>query len=65
LPPPPLGAALPDVLADPLPSRTEDTEEANAARNGGIEAVTTPMAKTAQASAMAGLISASRQPTFG
>jgi hypothetical protein len=59
-PPPPAAAGL-DVLAALRPSRAADTDEVSAWRSGGTEARTAPAANTAQASAIAGLISASRQ----
>ena len=59
--PPPPAAAGPDVFAALWPSRAADTVEVSAWRSGGTEASTAPAANTAQASAIAGLISASRQ----
>jgi hypothetical protein len=59
--PPPPAAAEPGVLAALWPSRAADTDEVSAWRSGGTEARTAPAANTAQASAIAGLISASRQ----
>ena len=59
-PPPPAAAEL-GVLAALWPSRAAETDEVSAWRSGGTEARTAPAANTAQASAIAGLISASRQ----
>jgi hypothetical protein len=59
--PPPPAAEGPDVFAALWPSRAADTVEVSAWRSGGTEARTAPAANTAQASAIAGLISASRQ----
>jgi hypothetical protein len=60
LPPLPAAAEL-AALLELVPSSTLDTDELSAVRSVGTEANTTPTANTAQASAMAGLISASRQ----
>jgi hypothetical protein len=59
--PPPPAAAEPGVFAALWPSSAADTDEVSASRSGGTEARTAPAANTAQASAIAGLISASRQ----
>jgi hypothetical protein len=59
--PPPPGAAELGVFAALWPSSAADTDEVSAWRSGGTEARTAPAANTAQASAIAGLISASRQ----
>jgi hypothetical protein len=59
--PPLLAAAELAALLELVPSSTLDTDELSAVRSVGTEANTTPTANTAQASAMAGLISASRQ----
>ena len=58
LPPP---AAELDALGACWPSRAADTDEVSALRSGAEAARTAPATKTAQASAIAGLISASRQ----
>ena len=59
LPPPP--AAELDALGVFWPSRAADTDEVSASRSGAKLARTAPATKIAQASAIAGLISASRQ----
>jgi hypothetical protein len=53
--------ALAALLTSKVPSKAADTDEVNACRSGGTEARTTPIANTAQARAMAGLIRPSRQ----
>jgi len=58
LPPP---AAELDALGACWPSRAADTDEVSALRSGAMVARTAPATNTAQASAIAGLISASRQ----
>ena len=63
-PPPPAAAEL-GVFAALWPSRAADTDEVSAWRSGGTEASTAPAANTAQASAIAGLIRASRQSLAG
>jgi hypothetical protein len=64
LPPLPAAAEL-AALLELVPSSTLDTDELSAVRSVGTEANTTPTANTAQASAMAGLSSASRQSLTG
>jgi hypothetical protein len=59
-PPPPAAAEL-GVFAALWPSRAAETDEVSAWRSGGTEARTAPAANTAQARAIAGLISATRQ----
>ena len=61
LPPPPPAAAELVALGAFWPSRAADTDEVSASRSGATVARTAPAANTAQASAIAGLISASRQ----
>jgi hypothetical protein len=58
--PPPAAAEL-DALGVFWPSRAADTDEVSASRSGAKLARTAPATNTAQASAIAGLISASRQ----
>jgi hypothetical protein len=48
-----------------VPSKAASTDALNACRSGGTEARTTPMAKTTQARAMAGLIRPTRQSRCG
>jgi hypothetical protein len=64
LPPLPAAAEL-AALLELVPSSTLDTDELSAVRSVGTEANTTPTANTAQANAMAGLSSASRQSLTG
>lgn len=59
--PPPPAAGAPAELADGWLLSTPDTDEATAWRSGGTEASTTPTTNTAQATAMAGLSTATRQ----
>jgi hypothetical protein len=71
--PPPPAAAWPlwpgaAGLVAPLeliPSKADATDELSACRSGGTEAMTTPTANTAQATAIAGLIRPTRQSRCG
>jgi hypothetical protein len=71
--PPPPAAAWPlwpgaAELVAPLeliPSKADATDELSACRSGGTEAMTTPIANTAQATAIAGLIRPTRQSRCG
>jgi hypothetical protein len=59
--PPPPAAGAPAELADGWLLSTPDTDEATAWRSGGTEASTMPATNTAQATAIAGLSTATRQ----